>query len=46
MLSETTNTGRLHMSCWTEDRKKRTADYISGMLVGYCVGMIVGVWIL
>tara|TARA_Y100000401_G_scaffold87814_1_gene73316 strand:+ start:169 stop:276 length:108 start_codon:yes stop_codon:yes gene_type:complete len=31
---------------WNEERKKRIADYISGMLVGYCVGMIVGVWIL
>lgn len=34
------------MKFWTEDRKQRAVDYISGMLVGYCIGMIVGVWIL
>ena len=33
-------------SYWTEDRKQRVVDYISGMLVGYCIGMIVGVWVL
>jgi len=31
---------------WTEDRKKRVADYISGALVGYCMGLIMGVWII
>ena len=31
---------------WTEDRKQRVVDYISGMIFGYCIGMIVGVWIL
>ncbi len=31
---------------WTEDRKQRVADYMSGVMIGYCIGMIVGVWIL
>jgi hypothetical protein len=31
---------------WTEDRKQRVVDYISGFIFGYCIGMIVGVWIL
>ena len=31
---------------WTEDRKQRVVDYVSGMIFGYCMGMIVGVWIL
>ena len=31
---------------WTEERKQRAVDYISGMIFGYCLGMIVGVWIL
>ena len=31
---------------WTEERKQRVVDYISGFIFGYCVGMIVGVWIL
>ena len=31
---------------WTEDRKQRVVDYMSGMIFGYCIGMIVGVWIL
>ena len=31
---------------WTEDRKQRVVDYVSGMIFGYCIGMIVGVWIL
>ena len=31
---------------WTEDRKQRVVDYMSGMIFGYCLGMIVGVWIL
>jgi hypothetical protein len=34
------------MSYWTEDRKQRVVDYMSGMIFGYCIGMIVGVWIL
>ena len=31
---------------WTEERKQRAVDYTSGMIFGYCLGMIVGVWIL
>ena len=31
---------------WTEDRKQRVVDYMSGLIFGYCIGMIVGVWIL
>ena len=31
---------------WTEEKKQRVVDYLSGLIFGYCLGMIVGVWIL
>ena len=42
MLSEVISMSKY----WTEDRKQRVVDYLSGMIFGYCLGMIVGVWIL
>jgi len=36
----------ISMSYWTEDRKQRVVDYMSGLIFGYCIGMIIGVWIL
>ena len=29
---------------WTEERKQRTADYISGFVFGYGIGLIAGYW--
>ena len=42
MLSEVISMSKY----WTEDRKQRVVDYLSGMIFGYCLGMLVGVWIL
>ena len=42
MLSEVINMS----TYWTEERKQRVVDYMSGMIFGYCICMIVGVWIL
>jgi F0F1-type ATP synthase assembly protein I len=30
----------------SKEVERRIVDYISGALVGYCIGMIIGVWIL
>ena len=31
---------------WTEDRKQRVVDYMSGMIFGYCIGILLTVDIL